>query len=102
MSGQILSYSALKRVTVQRITDPKTEQVPVKIKWNRWRLLAIESLVFVPLVIGIGWIGLDFSNPQIVGALLLGGAFFLVISVLVIPAICAREISPEQVSNSFL
>ena len=76
--------------------------MPVKIKWNRWRLLAIESLAFVPLVIGLGWIGLDLSNPQILGILLPGAAFFLVISVLVIPVICATAISAEQVSNGFL
>ena len=94
--------SALNRVKIQSITDPETQQVPVEIKWNRWRLLAVESLGFIPLVIGLRWIGLDLSNPPLLGTLLLGGAFFLVISVLMIPVICATEVSHEQVSNSFL
>jgi hypothetical protein len=96
------SYCPLSRVKIQSITDPETQQVPVKIKWNRWRLLALESLVFVPFLIGLRWIGLDLSNPPILGVLLLGGAFFLVISVLVTPFIFATEISAEQVSNSLL
>ena len=101
-AGQLLSCCALNRVKIELITDPETEQVPVRIKWNRWRLLAFESLVFIPFLIGLRWIGLDLSSPPILGVLLLGGAFILVISVLVIPFIFATEISAEQVSNSVL